>query len=185
MNFKAAVARGTAAVLLTVGGTWLAGTTLVGSSAGARGDSVTTSTAGIPPIGELSTKTLESLKTYGTQLTVLDASLENPKINAIQATKLAESAFGFTVRHTPSELALGQLTVPGYGPRDSDSANGVDPIISDRTVWFVVFDDVKQRASGPVGPDGESASKDHAVVQGLWVAVDATSGEVLGGESVG
>lgn len=138
-------------------------------------------------IGRLSDRTSRSLGRHGTHLYVEDARTSSPRVGNATAVTAAQRAFGFIAGTSPSELALGRLTVPTYGKETSTNpavTSKIKPIIENRLVWFVVFHDVEQPVSGPVGPDGEAYQSQATFTAGLWVAVDATTGEVLGGESI-
>jgi hypothetical protein len=124
----------------------------------------------------LSDRTLASFRAFGTVFHDADAV---PSVTAEQALQASRGAYGLAT-DTPDEIALGTLTVPTYGQEVSDdpSISVVDPFIKDRLVWVVVYDDVLQPGSGPA-PSTDDPAAPREMRAGLWVAVDASSGEVL------
>jgi hypothetical protein len=137
-----------------------------------------------PRLG-LSDRTMASFEAFGTEFRDSD---EDPKVNAEEAIEASGRAFGLA-KGKPAEIALGTLTVPTHGRNVSDdpSLSVIEPFIKDRLVWVVVYDSVVQPGSGPAPvADGASAPETPKETRaGLWVAVDATSGDVIRGESVG
>jgi hypothetical protein len=138
------------------------------------------------PPSWLSARTLASFEAFGTEFRDSGA---DPKVSARHAIGASGRAYGLaTVR--PVEIALGTLTVPNYGRDVSDdpSLSVIEPFIKGRLVWVVVYDDVLQPGLGPApGTDGSSkaAATRKLMRVGLWVAVDATSGDVIRAESIG
>lgn len=96
-------------------------------------------------------------------------------------------AFDFTAGHIPDEMVLGTLTVPTHGQELSANpakSSNIAPSIADRLVWFVVFNDVEQPRWGPVDDNGEAVFPESSTKAAMWIAVDAKTGENLGGESI-
>jgi hypothetical protein len=141
--------------------------------------------ASSPPLG-LSDRTLASFEAFGTIFRNSDA---DPEVTAEQAIQASGGAYGLATGE-PAEIALGTLTVPTYGREVSDdpSISVIDPFIKDQLVWVVVYYDVLQPGSGPA-PLTDGSSEELATPEemraGLWVAVDASSGDVLRAETIG
>src|SRR5665811_1110416 len=157
MNIK--IAAGTAAALvLAATASW---TTIQAATADSRPSSAAkpASSAAEEPADKLSGKTLRSLSTYGTKLTVIDAASQDAMLSRstvvshAAAEKSAAGAFKFTAGHVPAEVVLTKLTVPTYGKETSEDptkTSKIEPEIADRLVWFVVFHDIDQPRWAPI-----------------------------------
>jgi hypothetical protein len=135
----------------------------------------------------LSSRTGEALTKHKIEFSVVtDAAASAAETTAKEAAASAAESFNFTKDHAPSEEALGRLTVPTYGKNVSDDpkAPKIIPTIDSRLVWFVVFDDVVQPVGGPRLDDKEKKFPSTFKAP-IWLAVDAKTGQVLGGETLG
>ncbi|MCW2747523.1 MAG: hypothetical protein JWP10_665 [Nocardioidaceae bacterium] len=136
---------------------------------------------------ELSQGTLRSLVENGTVLVVGDPASSHPAITEAEALQVASGSFSFTSRRQPSESAYGSLTLLHYGREtepDTTKPSKIVPIIADRPVWFFVFRGVEMQIFGPYRSDEDAAKAPTTYPGSIWVAVDATTGKSLGGESV-
>jgi hypothetical protein len=134
----------------------------------------------------LSAATLASFKRYGTEFTAMDPSKGEARVDQDEAYKTATGSLSFTRSAHKVEVAYGLLTVPTYGKQleeDATKPSLIDPPIKDRPVWLFVFRGVPVPVFGPHTSTEFDAKQPVSMNGNVWIAVDANSGEALGGET--
>lgn len=136
----------------------------------------------------LAADTIGAVKHHGTDIEILDSAGASPKVSQDRAIEIAANEFGFINWRKPTEASLGRVTNHVYGKAvpSASEAPRVEPLISERVAWVLIFDHVMIPTSGaaqgmelPAEPDAEA---DDGVA--FMVLIDATSGEYLRAESV-
>jgi len=94
----------------------------------------------------------------------------------------------FLATGTASSLTLVYLTDDKFG-RDEPLGTGGAPVfvrgISNRLVWLAIFDGVSPPRFGKIIPSGATYSEPPSTgVARIWVAIDARTGQVLGGRTI-
>lgn len=125
----------------------------------------------------LSADDLTAITASGTTIDLLSS----PGLSVVpedSAIDYARDSFGFLSASNTAASGLARITVGTYGDELDSNPSHVAPLIHNRVVWIVVFSHFTMPHFGASDemPSEQGSSR-------MWVAVDAITGEVLGGES--
>lgn len=141
------------------------------------------------PLTQISDSDLSLMTAYGDHVTVVpssDASVRTEvKVDEQTALNAISPYFSFLHSSRVASATLVTLTDSKYGAvagNPATSRASTQPVIQNRLVWLFVFDNFNMPEMGPIRSALPSAGP--ALASRMWVAVDAATGDVLGGRSI-
>lgn len=134
------------------------------------------------PSDPLDQTVTDFLAETGVQFSPSASDAAEPEVSSADAVKTAAAAIGFVNTGRATGVQLGTMTDPNYGEAERAGPNqesDVTPIVKDRLVWVVQFEDFAVVEFGP--PPAPGAKPDNSKPGNgiMWVAVDAETGEFL------